>query len=528
MAANGRAPRGKPASEIGAVIYCRVSTKEQVQNLSLETQRRACVKFCQSAGWAVRQVFVEEGESAKTTKRPKLLELLRYCRENKGTIQHLIVYRVDRFSRNNHDHALLAAHLKQLGVTLRSATEPIGDSSTEKLMENMLSAFAQFDNDVRSERTIAGMKAAMEEGRWTFGVPLGYRRIIDGAGRKNIEPDPASASLIREAFERYGKGTETKADVLREMTALGLRTRKGKPLTMQTFQKTLRNPIYAAVLRMPSWEIDGVPGNFEAIVPEELFERVQAVLDGKTISVTPHTRNHADFPLRRFARCAHCDTPLTGSWSKGRNRKYAYYRCRNAGCHAVKVGKDAFEGRFLDFLTGLRPKPEYVRLFREVVLDVWNAKRAEAKAGRVRLSRRIEDLEERRQKLVEAYLYRGGIDDTVYRRQDDKLAEEIALVRTELHDEELAEIDVEGVLNFAEVLMIDTRRLWIEGTLAQRQRLQKVLFPAGVTFDQKNGFGTAETASFFRWLAAVPSSENREATPTGFEPQLGCDQGTKE
>ncbi|MDG2307222.1 MAG: recombinase zinc beta ribbon domain-containing protein [Candidatus Binatia bacterium] len=327
-----------------------------------------------------------------------------------------------------------------------------------------------------------------------------------------MEPDPASASLIREAFERYAKGTETKADVLREVTALGLRTRKGKPLLMQTFQKTLRKPIYAAVLRMPAWEIDAVPGNFEPIVPEHLFERVQDVLDGKSISVTPHTRNHADFPLRRFARCAHCDTPLTGSWSKGRNRKYAYYRCRTAGCQRVKIGKDAFEGRFLDFLTGLRPKPEYVRLFREIVLDVWNAKRAEAKAGRLRLSRCIEDLEERRQKLVEAYLYRGGIDDTVYRRQDDKLAEEIALVRTELHDEELAEIDVEGVLNFAEVLLLDTRRLWIEGNLAQRQRLQKVLFPAGITFDQENGFGTAETASFFRWLAAVPGSENRKAT----------------
>lgn len=63
--------------------------KEQVQNSSLDTQRRASVKFCEQAGWTARAVFVEEGESAKTTKRPKLLELLRYCRENKGASQHL-------------------------------------------------------------------------------------------------------------------------------------------------------------------------------------------------------------------------------------------------------------------------------------------------------------------------------------------------------------------------------------------------------------------------------------------------------
>lgn len=506
--------------EIGAVVYCRVSTKEQVQNLSLGTQQRSCVAFCEQNGWKIREIFVEAGESAKTADRPQLRALMAYCRENKGSVQHLVVYRVDRFSRDRHDHVTVAAYLKKLGVTLRSATEPIGDSSTERLMENMLSAIAQFDNDVRSERTTAGMKAALEEGRWTFGVPLGYQRIIDGGGRKNIEPDPATAPFIREAFEKYSTGTETKAGVLRHVTALGLRTKAGKPLQMQTFQKTLANPIYAGVLQMPKWGITGVQGSFEPIVTQAVFNRVQDVLEGRGVSVTPRFRNHEDFPLRHFARCADCDTPLTASWSKGRNRKYPYYRCRNRGCRAVNVGKEAFEGRFLEFLTGLRPKAEYVRLFREIVLDVWNRKRAEAKTDRERLRRRIDDLENRRQKLLEAYLYGGGVAESVYRRQDDKLAEEIALARTELHDEELVEIDVEGVLNFAEAVMLDARRLWIEGSLEQRQRLQQVLFPGGVTFDQEQGFGTAETAVFFRWLSAIPDPETRKATPTGFEPVL--------
>ena len=62
------------------------------------------------------------------------------------------------------------------------------------------------------------------------------------------------------------------------------------------------------------------------------------------------------------------------------------------------------------------------------------------------------------------------------------------------------------------MLLLDTRRLWIEGTLDQRQRLQQVLFPAGVTYDPKNGFGTAETASFFRWLSAIPNPDDHEAT----------------
>ena len=84
------------------------------------------------------------------------------------------MYNLTRFAREKYDHFALRAHLKSLGISLRSATEPIDDTSTGKLMEGVLAAFAQFDNDVRSDRTRAGMRAALELGRWTFPAPLGY------------------------------------------------------------------------------------------------------------------------------------------------------------------------------------------------------------------------------------------------------------------------------------------------------------------------------------------------------------------
>ena len=80
----------------------------------------------------------------------------------------------------------MRAHLKSLGISLRSATEPIDDTSTGKLMEGVLAAFAQFDNDVRSDRTRAGMRAALERGRWTFLAPLGYLNAPRVMGRSLI------------------------------------------------------------------------------------------------------------------------------------------------------------------------------------------------------------------------------------------------------------------------------------------------------------------------------------------------------
>jgi hypothetical protein len=58
-------------------------------------------------------------------------------------------------------------------------------------------------------------------------------------------------------------------------------------------------------------------------------------------------RNHPDFPLRGFVRCEACGRPLTGSWSKGRNGRYAYYHCQRR-CRAVNVSKAALEGAFVD------------------------------------------------------------------------------------------------------------------------------------------------------------------------------------
>jgi site-specific DNA recombinase len=504
-----------------AVIYCRVSTKEQAQNLSLPTQKKVCADYCDRHGFAVDGVFVDAGESAKTTDRPEFQKLLAYCRENRGHVHFVVVYAVNRFARNSFDHALIAALLKKLGVTLRSATEPISDSSTGKLMENILASFAQFDNDVRSERTIAGMKAAIEGGRWTFHPPLGYVRRLDGTGRATIAPDPERAPLVRKAFELCATGLHNKRDVLRMVTWMGLRTLRGNPVSPQTFHQMLRNPIYAGWLSVPGWnDLERQRGDFEPIVGDELSERARAVLDGKRLSVTPHQRNHPDFPLRVFAKCSACDTGLTGSWSKGRTERYAYYRCRASACKAVNVRRADLEGGFVRYLDAMVPKPEYVRLFREIVLDVWKQKQTDAVETRHRLQRNLDDLLGKKDRIVDAFLHRGLIDQRTYQRQVDKLDEDITLAETALHDARLDELNIEGVVAFAEHVLTNPGRLWVEASLEQKQRLQKVLFPRGVTYSPDGRFGTTETSVIFRLLHALPTRKEGEASPTGFEPVL--------
>ena len=160
------------------------------------------------------------------------------------------------------------------------------------------------------------------------------------------------------------------------MTALGLTTRSGKPLSAQSFAALLRNRLYAGWVEVPKWGVSA-RGDFEPLVPDALFRRVQRLLGSTGDSVRPYRRRHPDFPLRRFVTCGQCETPLTGSWSTGRAKKYAYYHCRK--CRGVKIAKLDLEGSFLTLLGRLQPERAYMRLFNEIVLDVWNARLGEAK-----------------------------------------------------------------------------------------------------------------------------------------------------
>ena len=495
-----------------------MSTKEQARNLSLRTQQEACERFCAREGITVAKVFVEEGESAKSLDRPVFQDLLAYCRANGGRVHAVVVYDLSRFARNALDHHSVRALLTKLGVTLRSVTQPIDDSSSGVMMEGVLAAMAQFDNKLRAERTVAGMKAAIERGRWPFRTPLGYARVTDSSGCTTIVPDPASAPLVKQAFELVGAGTHSKRKALDVVTSLGLRTARGDNVSKQSFELMLANPVYAGWLYVPTWDDIGARrAAFERIVSEELFRRVQDVLSGRRKGTVPHERNHPDFPLRRFVNCWSCGTPLTGSWSRGRGKKYAYYRCRKPGCRGVNVAKDTIENEFANFLTGMRPKMEYWQLFREIVVDTCHERQREAMESIRTFERRIETLLQKKDRIVEAFVHTHAIDERTYRRQIDRLDGEVASAESAAAEARLDELDVEAIMDFAEALLSEPATLWLQASPDQKQQLQKAMFPEGTTY-RGGAFGTAATSSVFTLLRPIEAQDGGMASPTGFEP----------
>ena len=501
---------------VGAVIYVRVSTKEQTENLSLPTQLRACEEYCRRQGYEVLERFHEEGESAKSADRSQLQNLLTYCRLHKGRVHFVVVFNLTRFARDKYDHFALRSHLQSLGISLRSATEPIDDTSTGKLMEGVLAAFAQFDNDVRSDRTRAGMKAALELGRWVFLAPIGYLNAPRSMGKSLIH-DPQRGPLVRRAFEEYSTGRFTKEQLLKHVRTWGLTNRRGRPLTLQAIGMLLRNQLYAGIVDVPEYGVRGKRGDFDPVIPEDLFYRVQALLSGRMAGTTPRKRAHPDFPLRGFVRCESCGRGLTGSWSKGRNEYYAYYHCR-PGCRAVNVTKTTLEGLFADELAKLQPTPGYMRLLKESVLQIWKARKAAVREEIANAERMAKAIQDKLDRLDEAFLFDRSIDIETYDRHAERLREELTLARIDCHSTQLEELDVEGILAFAERVLPRAADLWVQASLDQRQRFQQLFFPDGIGFDGNRFIGTGVTAPAFSYFRGIRTENEDLVDQTGVEP----------
>ncbi len=501
---------------VGAVIYVRVSDPRQAENLSLATQLKSCEEYCERQGFAVVERFKEEGESAKTSDRTELQKLLKYCRVNKGRVHFVVVFNLTRFAREKFDHFALRSHLKSLGISLRSATEPIDDTATGKLMEGVLASFAQFDNDVRSDRTQGGMKAALEIGRWVFLAPLGYVNVPKKYG-KSLIPDPERAPMVQHLFREFSTGRFTKQELLNEMTRCGLRTRRGLPVSSQAFSTMLQNKLYIGVIDVPGFGVIGKRGDFDPLIQDSVFYRVQAILAGRVHTTGPFQRRRPEFPLRGFIKCAVCGRGVTASWSKGRSARYAYYHCLPP-CRAVNIPKARLEGLFVDELERFQPTPGYMRTLKDSVLTVWHTRKTLIRDELASAEQQTKTIQQRLDRLDDLFIYKESIDLATYERQRDKLREELTLVEMDRHGSKLEEFDVEGVLNFAERVLPRAADLWIQASLDQRQRLQRLFFPEGVAFSGKQFDRTAVTSSLFEYLRPFDGPQENLVDLTGIEP----------
>jgi DNA invertase Pin-like site-specific DNA recombinase/DNA-directed RNA polymerase subunit RPC12/RpoP len=499
----------------GVVIYTRVSSTEQTKGFSLETQERGCRDCAARLEREVAMVFVERGESAKTADRTELQNMLRYITANSKSLEAVIVYKVDRLARNTLDYAELKLFFMHYKLHLLSATENIEDTPVGKLVENQLAGFAQFDNDIRSERCRNGMMAAVAAGRYVWVAPLGY---VNGNSRNgpSLLPDtPEVVRLVGKSFDLVDSGF-TAEEARRQVTREGLRTRRGNPPSVNGFRKMLMRRVYTGAFTAFG---ETVPGDFEAIVSEEVFSRVQPKLHRakSTGRVVNYRINNPDFPLRGVVRCVKCGALLTASNSTGHGGRYGYYRCPQ--CGGPSLGKAQVESQFSQLLYRLSLNPALAGLL-NVALGENLALRGSASAKEIgRMKERLAALDMRRRAILEKSLS-GVFSDSDATRLLSEAKQESDDLRSRIAAVGSSEIVPEQVIKTGLTVLQDMGTFWQKAGLTTRQQFQRFLFPEGIPFGEA-GFGTCKTAFCIQQKAVISMSENTMVAPRRIELLFG-------
>lgn len=472
-----------------AVIYCRVSTKEQVYDgNSLTSQQKICKEYALKSGYEISEVFIEQGESAKNADRTQLKRLIEYCTNKRNGVQAVIAYKVDRIARNIDDYRYIRVLLKRYGVEIKSTSEYFEDTPAGRFMENIIANVAQFDNDVRTERSVGGMRDAMREGRYVWVAPFGYsnEKVL---GKSTIVPND-QAHLVRALFTEVAKNKVSVDEIRRQLFKEGLKTKQGTMIAKSHLYKLLNNEVYAG------WIIkfgERHRGLYEPLVSEELFEQVQRVLKRRSHRGFVYQRENPDFPLRRFVYHP-TGQKITGHWSKGRSKKYAYYRF--IGINETEIKKEVLEDAFLEFLDSHTLDPKHVAYLKQSMketLDMANQKDFK-EAEKIRTQ--IVELNTKQTSLIEKN-DKGVISDAVLRNQLDIIEVKLTEATAALYSLPDKAEDIGELMDIATEYLENPSAVWRKATFKQRVELQWFEFPKGVVLKDKK-FRTAQIASIFK------------------------------
>lgn len=312
-----------------AVIYMRQSTARE-ESISLELQETACRDYAKRHGYDVVAIEADPGISGRTFARPGVQSVME--KVGRGEVDVIILWKWSRWSRNRLDWYVAADKAQQAGGRIESATEPI-DTSTSigRLSRGMMIEIAAFESERAGDQWREAQERRVRQGRPHHGKNrFGY--YYDPVEKLHI-PDPVTAPIMRDLYQRYVDGTSIYRLVQwlneNEVPTVEHGGKRGAPSWAEsTLRGVLDNPFPTGRF---IYRGEIVQGAHESIVSLELWE---AYREKRRRRATRPRAESSGYLLSGIVRCKACGTVLTGSKATGGNR---YYRCASGftrGTHA--------------------------------------------------------------------------------------------------------------------------------------------------------------------------------------------------
>ena len=504
------------------IIYTRVSTKEQAEKrLSLDNQEKECRAYARKQDVAIpdAHIFSDRGESAKVIDRPELQRMLKFVQNNKGKIDVLYIWKIDRLARNLGDYYGIKVALAKYDVRIVSVTEPIEDDPVGRFLEAILAAAAQFDNEIRAIRSLAGMRQRVEQGEWPHSATIGYKKV-----RRSVVPDPEYADTIRWVLTEFSTGLYSVADMSRMAFDKGIKTKSGKPKPHDAMAKILKNLFYAGYTSNKLSD-KVIKGRHVPLVSEEvIYKNIDIINKNKKVAIIT---GDDLYPLRGTLICTNCHQSLSASTSRGNGGHYSNYHCPRKTCRKSVTGKrasisvDIVHGQFREVLAARRPLDAGItRLYKRLVLQAWNDEYGMALETTAKITKEIHIQKELRhattQKFIADKITEADRDEQI-KRIDERIADlmsEKAEVDSYVNEKEEV---IDGAMEFIKTPDI----FWNRASTRSRQAIQALLFPAGLPYDFETGFGTSEQIESYLLLKKIASEDAKNSdlvAASGLEP----------
>ncbi|WCH46418.1 recombinase family protein [Lysinibacillus sp. OF-1] len=326
-----------------AALYVRVSTLHQIDKDSLPFQRQELENY---AKYALNiediEIFEDAGYSAKNTDRPKYQEMMKRIRN--GEFTHLLVWKIDRISRNLKDFSEMYEELKECKVTFVSKNEQF-DTSTAmgEAMLKIILVFAELERKLTAERVFGIMLSRAEKGLWNGAtVPIGY---VWSEEKKFPVVDPDESKIVQYIYKLY-ESLRSTIKVAYRLHEENIATKRNGQWTAKTVRDILRNPFYIGTYRYNMRESGGsrrlknkeewivVENNHPGIIEKDQFERVNQLLSDNYRGLTDVQR--ADIHKHIFSKmlyCGKCNALLTAGLDVARQDGYrpSRYTCATSG-----------------------------------------------------------------------------------------------------------------------------------------------------------------------------------------------------
>ncbi len=514
-----------------AVIYQRVSSKEQEDGFSPETQLERCYEWADKHGYEVAKCFEGEHESAKSdTNRKRFNAMLKYVKDKKNKIDAVVVYSTSRFSRTGTKSFSIVDELEEKGVTVYSATSDYDARTPEgKMTQGLELLIARRSNAINSQTVKDNGAKALRDGRWIQAPPRGYD--MKTTKKQQTITVNADGELIRKAFAMKVNENLTNEEVRVRMKAMGL------DLNKQRWSSIFRNIFYAGYFAHPFLQGDVIKGPHEPIVSLDDFLKVNNII------LKSHTRGYetktdkAYAPLLGIIRCPHCGHNLTASLSTKMRKRFGrdigYYVCSRKGCKcnaSTKKVNGAFEG-WLETLSF--PHRELLEAQLAKALPVLNKNSQDEVASiKVNLTKKENEIERIEYNLATAPTPK--IQETCSKMLAKAEAERDEILR-ELEDKDKSILNLDDYVQTGLSLRDNMLKLWQIASVVHKRQLQNLVFPDGIIWNKETDDiePLSKNEFLFTWGLKSGSYEEKENGQTAdfdnlsaLAPQVGLEPTT--